>query len=66
MRPNPPSPWYCLVCRRRVDVIRVTRRCLDCEVGALLPVDWVEKLLTELDVHRATGEACEHARGPDR
>jgi hypothetical protein len=44
MKPNPPSRWYCAACGQRVDRVRVTRRCLDCEVKDLLAGEWEREL----------------------
>jgi hypothetical protein len=45
MKPIPPSPWYCVQRGQRVDAIRVTRRCLDCEVELILEDEWERELL---------------------
>jgi hypothetical protein len=45
MKANPPSRWYCSQCGQRVDIVRATRRCLDCEVTLILEDEWDRELL---------------------
>lgn len=50
MKPIPPSPWHCVQRGQRVDAIRVTRRCLDCEMELILEDEWERELLGPLPV----------------
>ena len=45
MKANPPSRWYCSQCGQKVDTVRATRRCLDCEVALILAHEWERELL---------------------